>query len=62
MENFIKLLKFKGGFKSKNFNKNFLIKVLKYAHIARRSRYEKKINEISRNIVEVLESISRNTI
>lgn len=32
-------VKFEGGFKSKNFNKNFLILVLKYAHIARRSRY-----------------------
>lgn len=29
----------KGGFKSKKINKNFLIKVLKYAHIARRSHY-----------------------
>lgn len=31
-------IKIKGGFKSKFFNKNFLILVLKYAHIARRSR------------------------
>lgn len=31
--------KFEGGFKSKNTNKGFLVKVLKYVHIARRSRY-----------------------
>lgn len=30
-----------GGFKSKIIKKNYLIKVLKYAHIARRSRYNK---------------------
>jgi hypothetical protein len=48
--------------KVKKINKNFLIKVLKYAHIARRSRYNKNLNEISRNIVEVLESASRNTV
>lgn len=36
-----KIIKFKleGGFKSKLINKDQLIKVLKYAHIARRSRY-----------------------
>jgi hypothetical protein len=39
MNNLIKN-KFEGGFKSKNFYKNFLIGVLKYAHIARRSRYK----------------------
>lgn len=38
MDNFLKK-KFKGGFKSKFIYKNKLIIVLKYAHIARRSRY-----------------------
>lgn len=61
MNNLIKI-KFEGGFKSKKIYKDFLIKVLKYAHIARRSRYFDKLNEISRNIVEILESVSRNTI
>lgn len=59
--NYLFKYKYEGGFKSKKINKDFLIKVLKYAHIARRSRYT-FINEISRNIVEVLESASRNTI
>lgn len=36
MNNKLKYL-FESGFKSKLINKNYLIKVLKYAHIARRS-------------------------
>lgn len=43
--------------------KKNMIKVLKYAHIARHSRlfiYRK--NEISRNIVEILENVSRKTV
>jgi len=38
MNNFLKK-RFEGGFKSKLIYKNWLIRVLKYAHIARRSRY-----------------------